>query len=76
MSEREQNAMIAEYDAMFANLSRTNNIELITNIWDGLQYDDTIGDDYIYPTAEGHKLMAGNFFRAIRPFMAANNYLK
>lgn len=76
LTAREQNNLVAEYDTVFRNLARNNNIDLITNIWDGLQYEDTIDDDYIYPNAEGHKLMAGNFFRAMRPFMTANNYLK
>ena len=76
ISEIEQTRLLAEYNTVFNNLARTNNVELITNIWEGLDYDDTIGEDYIYPTAEGQRIMAGNFFRVLRPFLAENNYLK
>ena len=73
---REQDNLIANYDGIFRNLSRVNNIELITGIWDGLQYDDTIAEDYIHPTAEGHKIMAGNFFRALLPYLQTNGFLR
>jgi len=76
MSDTDQDNLITEYNTMFTNLSKTNNIDLITNIWDGLQYQDTIGDDWVNPTVEGQKIMAGNIFRALKPYLQANNYLK
>ena len=76
LSAREQANLLSTYDTMFRNLSRNNNIDLITGIWDGLEYEDTIGEDYDNPTVEGQKIMAGNFFRALRPYLEANNFLK
>lgn len=76
LTERQQTALLTSYETMFRNLSRTNGIELITGIWDGLAYDDTIGEDYLNPTAEGQRIMAGNFFRFMRPYLEANNFLK
>lgn len=76
MSEKDQNNLLTEYNTMFSNLSKANDAELITDIWDGLQYDDTIGEDYINPTAEGHRIMAGNFLKFLRPYLEANGFLK
>jgi len=76
MTDREQINLINVYDAMFRNISRANNIDLISGIWDGLQYEDTISDDYIHPTKEGHKIMAGNFYNALKPYLAERKYLK
>lgn len=76
MTPREQTNLLATYDTMFRNLSRNNNIELITGIWDGLEYDDTIGDDSLHPTAEGQRIMAGNLYRSLRPYLEANKFLK
>lgn len=76
LTQAEQTRLMAEYDTIFQNLSRTNNIPLISNIWEGVDYGDTIGEDYINPTAEGQKIMAGNFFRAMRPFFQENDYIR
>ena len=76
MTEREQANLLASYDGMFRNLSRNNGIELITGIWEGLEYDDTIGDDSLHPTIEGQRIMAGNIFRYLRPYLESHNFLK
>jgi len=76
LTELQQRSLLTTYDTMFRNLSRNNNIDLITDIWEGLEYEDTIGEDFTHPTAEGQKIMAGNIFRAMRPYLEANNFLK
>ena len=76
MSDKEQDDLYNEYEGIFRTLSRLNDVELITGVWDGLQYDDTISTDFMNPTAEGHKIMAGNFFNALRSYMGTHNFLK
>ena len=76
MSEIEQTNLMNVYDGIFRSLVRVNNVELITGIWDGLQHNDTISYDGYHPTKEGHKIMAGNFYNALKVYLGAQNYLK
>ena len=76
MPDREQTNLINVYDGMFRTLSRVNNVDLITGIWDGLQPNDTISDDGLHPTKEGHKIMAGNFYNSLKAYLGAQNFLK
>jgi lysophospholipase L1-like esterase len=76
MNEEAQLELLYEYDDIFAQLARNNNIELITGIWEGLAQGETISEDYINPNAEGHKLMAQNYLRVLRPFLEERKLLR
>lgn len=76
ISDADQMRLSVAYDTMFRDLSRLNNVDLITGIWDGLEYDDTISNDGIDPTAEGQKIMAGNFFKVLKPYLEPHGLLK
>jgi len=75
LNDADQTRLVATYNALFSSLSTSNNIDLITNIWSGLEFDDTIGPDGINPTADGQKIMAGNFYRALLPYLQAHGFV-
>ena len=77
ITDMERTSLTNTYNGMFRNLSMiNNNVELITGIWDGLQYGDTISEDYLHPTKEGYKIMAGNFYNSLKEYLGQQNYLK
>ena len=76
MNIYEQNYLIQEYNKIFNDLAENNNVELIINIWTGLDYNDTIAGDHINPNVKGHYLMAENFLNALKPYLESKNFLK
>jgi acyl-CoA thioesterase-1 len=69
-----QTILINQYDAMFNELTSQKNVELISDIWAGvwrLHMSDTI-----HPDAAGYEIMAGNYFKAMEPYLQENNLLK
>jgi lysophospholipase L1-like esterase len=64
-------------DDMFNTLASSNNIERI----DGL-FDEWVEEEYAsadvnwHPNAKGHEKMADNIFKALKPYLEANNLLK
>jgi acyl-CoA thioesterase-1 len=60
---------------MFNTLESSNNIELIHGFAEGI-FGIYLGADNFHPNAEGHEIMADNFFRALKPYLEANNLLK
>jgi lysophospholipase L1-like esterase len=77
-----------DYERMFSNLKRDYKeygVELITNIWDGIwdrsePKDELMYHDYYYPVdihpnAKGYKIMADNYFNAIKGFLQFNDLL-
>ena len=76
LREQEQLNLLSEYNGIFRNLSARNNIELITGIWEGLDYGYNIASDFLNPTAEGHQVMAANIFKFLEPELKTKNLLK
>ena len=70
----EQTELIKQYDEMFNSLAISNNAELIENIWTGV-WGINMSDD-IHPNENGYKIMAENYFKALKPYLEANNLLK
>ena len=69
-----QTVLIEQYDAMFSTLAASKNIELIGDIWAGLSEKHM--SDGTHPNAEGYKIMADNYFKALKPHLEANGLLK
>ena len=69
-----QTVLIEQYDAMFNTLAKSNNTELIDDIWDGLSEKHM--SDGSHPNAEGYRIMAENYFKALKPHLEANGLLK
>ena len=76
-----------KYEDMFARLKKKySNVELIEDIWKGiwgkpnLMYDENgngkLDIDDIHPNAEGYKIMADNYFNAMKDFLSYHNLLK
>jgi len=60
---------------MYDTLAASNNIELIEDIdWVGV-YAHMSADGH-HPNAAGHEILAENFFKALKPYLEANNLLK
>lgn len=70
----EQSELIRQYDYMFNSLAASNNAELIEDIWSGVWGIHM--SDGIHPNEEGYKIMAENYFNALKPYLAANDLLK
>ncbi|MDR0563288.1 MAG: GDSL-type esterase/lipase family protein [Spirochaetaceae bacterium] len=68
-----QSALIAQYDAIF-NALASDRVELIEDIWTGVwrQYMS----DEAHPNAQGYKIMAETYFKALKPYLEANNLAK
>ena len=69
-----QTFLIQQYDNMFNMLATSNNIELIEDIWSGIW--DIHMSDPIHPNAQGYKLMANHYFKALEPYLKENNFIK
>jgi acyl-CoA thioesterase-1 len=68
-----QTLLINRYDAMFAALASSNNVILIDDIWNGIGEDQM--SDAVHPNAAGYALMADNYYKAMEPYLEANNLL-
>jgi acyl-CoA thioesterase-1 len=66
--------LIEQYDDMFETLASENKVELIDDIWDGIW--DVYMSDSVHPNAKGYELMADNYYKAMKPYLEANNLLK
>ncbi|MDR2718008.1 MAG: GDSL-type esterase/lipase family protein [Treponema sp.] len=70
---------VAEWDDqikdMFITLASSNNIELVYEVFDGV-VGVYFGADKFHPSAEGHEIVADNYFKALKPYLEANNLLK
>jgi acyl-CoA thioesterase-1 len=71
--EAQQTLLINSFDNKFKDLAKSNNVEIIEEIWDGV-WGEHMSDEY-HPDGEGYKIMADNYFKAIRPYLKANNLL-
>ncbi|MDR0569158.1 MAG: GDSL-type esterase/lipase family protein [Spirochaetaceae bacterium] len=69
-----QNALIAQYDALFQALAQENRIELITDIWKGVWKQNM--SDTLHPNAKGYEIMAETYFQALQPYLTSYNFLK
>ncbi|MDR0411505.1 MAG: GDSL-type esterase/lipase family protein [Treponema sp.] len=67
---------IEQYDDMFNALSSNDNVELISDIWDGVWGNPALMSDTHHPNAEGYAIMADNYFNALKPYLTANNLTK
>jgi acyl-CoA thioesterase-1 len=66
--------VMRQYDELFYNLAAQYNIEVIDTLWNGAW--GRYMSDSIHATAEGYRIMAGNVFRNMEPYLRANNLLK
>jgi acyl-CoA thioesterase-1 len=64
------------FERMFASLKEEYSIEIIENIWDGIWGRPELMFDNIHPNAAGYRKMAELYFKAIDPWLKANNLLK
>jgi acyl-CoA thioesterase-1 len=69
-----QTTLITQYDTMFEDLASSNTIELIDDIWDGVWGIHM--SDIVHPDAAGYEIMAANYYKALEPYLLANNLLK
>jgi len=66
----------SQYIDMYKTLASSNNLELIEGLWDGVLDEDHISADRLHPNAAGYEIMAANIFKAMKPYLEANNLLK
>ena len=67
----------AQYDNIFSTLASRHDVELIEDIWTGVWGTEHMSPfDRIHPRASGYKIMADKYFEALRPYLAANNYIR
>jgi len=61
------------FQKIFPELARKNNTTLIPFILNGVAGDEKLNQaDGIHPTAEGHKIVAGNIIKVIEPLLASH----
>jgi acyl-CoA thioesterase-1 len=73
-NKAQQDLLIKSFDSKFEDLAeKNNNIEIIDGIWDGV-WGEHMSDAY-HPDGEGCKIMAENYFKAIRPYLEEHNLL-
>lgn len=76
-----------KYEDMFARLKRKyDNVETIDDIWKGiwgkysLMYDENGNGELdildVHPNAEGYKIMADNYFNAMREFLSYHGLVR
>lgn len=70
----EQTVLINQYDAMFDTLAKSNDIELIDDIWAGIS--EIHMSDNMHPNAKGYEIMANNYFSILKPYLQAKALLK
>jgi len=69
--------MYEQYKNMYIALASSNNIEFIEDIGDGVFVaKEYISADNMHPNAKGYEIMADNIFKALKPYLEANNLLK
>ena len=67
-------SLLAEYKKMFTELESENKeLGFIPDIWTGVWGIHM--SDPIHPNAEGYSIMADSIFKAIKPYLQANNLL-
>jgi lysophospholipase L1-like esterase len=69
-----QTFLITQYNTMFYALAASNNVELITDIWEGVWGIHM--SDVVHPDAKGYEIMADNYYKAMEPYLKENNLLK
>ena len=69
-----QTAIINQYDDMFELLASSNNAELISDIWAGVWGIHM--SDNMHPNEAGYKIMADNYFNAIKFYLENNSLVK
>lgn len=69
----QQTAVINQYEEMFNTLAASNNAELIDDIWTGVWGIHM--SDHMHPDERGYRIMADNYFNALKPYLQANNLL-
>jgi len=67
---------IEMYDTMFNDLAISNNVTLIDNIWDDIWGVPEHMSNPIHPNEAGYEIMADNIFKAIKPYLQTNGFLK
>ena len=68
--------LIKIFDDIYDSLASKNNVELIEDIWDGVWGIPGYMSDEVHPSAAGYKIMADNYFKALKPYLLENDYLK
>jgi acyl-CoA thioesterase-1 len=66
--------LIKQYDDMFDALASENDVELIADIWTGV-WGIHMSDEH-HPNAEGYKIMADNYFNAMKDYLEENGLVK
>jgi len=68
-----QTAIINQYDNMFNALASSDNVELIGDIWAGVWGIHM--SDNMHPNEAGYRIMADNYYEAIKPYLQANKLI-
>ena len=64
-------AYAEQFDKVFPDLARKNNAALVPFLLDGVGGKPGLNQpDLIHPTAEGHKILAQNLWKVLRPLLA------
>jgi lysophospholipase L1-like esterase len=70
-----QTAMIAGFDQIYNSLLTYDNVSLITDIWQGVWGTNMHPTNDIHPSEEGCKIMAGNYFKAMKGYLEEEGLL-
>jgi acyl-CoA thioesterase-1 len=69
-----QTIFITQYDDMFQEFSKLDNVEIIEGIWSGVWGLNM--SDVVHPDAEGYRIMAENYYKEMEPYLKANGLVK
>ena len=67
---------IVDFNAALQSLSATANVEIVDNIFEGIYGNTQLMNDPLHPNSQGYEIMADNYFKAIEPYLKANNLLR
>ena len=75
ISDDEKEEFVQGYEDMYADFSKMENVEVITDAWDGV-WGEHMSSDSSNPVMAGQEIMAENIFYAIKPYLEERNAVK